>query len=99
MKFSEQIPLDYRMVAVTTSPMIYKLKEYDFDKKAYFLEYSLEEEVEFGDNVYLLQKGVTKEDGTYQILVDTSFCDKENNISVLFLYDKKQQKISIHCEK
>ena len=99
MKFSEQIPLDYRMVAVASSSMIYKLKEYDFDKKVYFLECPLEDEVEFGDNVYLLQKGMTKEDGTYEILVDTNFCDKENNISVLFLYDKKQQKVTIHCEK
>ena len=99
MKFSEIIPLDYCMVAVASSAVIHKLKEYDFDKKAYILNCPLEEEVELGDNVYLLQKGIVKEDGTYQILVDTNFCDKENNISVLFLYDKKQQKISIHCEK
>ncbi len=97
MKFSENIPLDYRMVAVSSSSVIYKLKEYDFDKKAYFLEYPLEEEVEFGDNVYLLQKGIIKEDGTYEIIIDTSFCDKENNISVLFLYNRKQQKVTIHC--
>ena len=95
MKFSEQIPLDYRMVAVASSSVIYKLKEYDFNKKAYFLEYPLEEEVEFGDSVYLLQKGSTKQDGTYEILVDTNFCDKENNISILFLYKKKQQKVTI----
>lgn len=99
MKFSENIPLEYQMVAVSSSPMIYKLKEYDFDKKAYFLECPLAEEVELGDSVYLLQKGITKEDGTYQILVDTSFCDRENNISVLFLYNGKQQKVTIHCER
>ena len=98
-KFSENIPLDYRMVAVSSSPVAYKVKEYEFDKKAYVLECPLEEEVEFGDNVYLLQKGIIKEDGTYEIIIDTSFCDKENNISVLFLYDKKQQKVTIHCER
>ncbi len=96
MKFSEQIPLDYRMVTVSSSTVVYKLKEYDFDKKAYFLEYPLEEVVEFGDTVYLLQKGSTKADGTYEILIDTSFCDKENNISILFLYNKKQQKVTVH---
>lgn len=97
-KFSENIPLDYRMVAFLSCSTVYRLKEYDFEKKGYPLEYPLEEEVELGDNAYLLQKGIIEKDGMYQILVDTNFCDKENNISVLFMYDNKQQKVIVNCD-
>lgn len=97
-KFSENVPLDYRTVALSSCSTIYRLKEYDFEKKGYPLEYPLEEEVELGDNAYLLQRGIIEKDGMYQILVDTSFCDKENNISVLFMYDNKQQKVIVNCD-
>ncbi len=97
-KFSENIPLDYQMVAISSCSTIYQLKEYDFEKKGYVLDCPLEAEIELGDSIYLLQKGILEENGMYRILVDTNFCDKEKNIPVLFIYDKKQQKVVVNCE-
>lgn len=92
-KFSESILLDYREIAI--SGYIHKLKEYDFEKKGYLLNSPLEEEMELGDIVYLLNKGVTDTQGNYEILVDTNLCDKENKITVLFFYEGQQQKVVV----
>ncbi len=99
LQYSVKEPLDYRKIAIDEVKGEYTLLGYDFATNTYKLKEALEEEVEIGAMIYLLNKLTTDAEGKYRIIVDSRAANKEGIIKLLFFYKGKEKKLEMNISE